>query len=223
MNPKLIVGFVMVLALGSAQQYSVSFMGVRVADVTLTVRDTIWHDQPATAVWFYSSSTSLADRIFAVDNQYLTILSASGNVVHFQKKTSQPGVVNEFATSWLNNSPVYPQSGAVISPGAHNIFTLLHSMAINPPAGALQVELDREGLKYRALATPREILGEYDLILTRVSDPKIMAEVEHTDIFTWAVFQPEAKRVISVDPQKQQLVGCEFRWGLIRLIARIEE
>ena len=45
---------------------------------------------------------------------------------------------------------------------------------------------------------------------------------KHTDIFTWGVFLPNAKREIIIDPINNIITSCKFSIGLITVNAKLK-
>jgi len=79
--------------------------------------------------------------------------------------------------------------------------------------------IEREGLLYDALIDFNEEKSMYNLSLKNKNnfDPII----EHTDIFTWALFKENYKREIFINPDNKMLEKCVFSKGLMKVSAHL--
>ena len=159
-----------------------------------------------------------------LETQYHEIIHANDSyqILSFKKTTTQPGLYNELFTNLNDELPYYHNSKISISKEAITIFTLLHLLA----NGLLDEEnytIEREGLYYDALLLnlPNQShLQKYKLNLTAIPSAHKIAILEHTDIFTWAVFKQNASRTIWVNATDQKIQKCNFNIGLFNLTAK---
>ncbi len=212
--------------LNDTDRFIVKLLGVKAAEVEMRCQETVWENQPVLKLTFSTHTTRFVSRFFEVDNDYMMILKPSTfRILHFRKSTQQPGVVNQIQTEWIDEEVRYRNSSMVIPPDALNIFLLLWLMKTG--AGHLQdtVLVEREGLLYDGYIKRTERSGsvqEYVLELAAAKESPDSSLVEHTDIFTWAVFKENAVRTIRVDIGRSKIEKCEFKFGLIKLTAEPE-
>ena len=62
-------------------------------------------------------------------------------------------------------------------------------------------------------------LYKYNLELLEQSSKNGIKILEHTDIFTWAVFKGNATRLIWVNTKNQRIEKCNFNVGFFSLTA----
>ena len=62
-------------------------------------------------------------------------------------------------------------------------------------------------------------LKKYNLELVKQSSKNGVKILEHTDIFTWAVFKENANRLIWVNTKNQRIEKCDFNVGFFSLTA----
>jgi hypothetical protein len=82
--------------------------------------------------------------------------------------------------------------------------------------------IEREGLNYKAslLKLPNgSNLQKYKLNLSANPSTDKIGILEHTDIFTWAVFKENAVRTIWVNTSEQRIEKCNFNVGFFYLTA----
>jgi hypothetical protein len=176
----------------------------------------------ATIVEFSASTEAVSSFFYPVDNHYQIIHSTDTHqILSFKKVTTQPGLDNELFTSLKDNLPYYHNSEVSISNEAITIFTLFHLMAHN----LLDKEnfiIDREGLHYKGSLLKLQNgsdLQKYKLNLNIDTLTDTIGILEHTDIFTWAVFKENAVRNIWVNTTKQRIEKCKFNLGFFNLTA----
>ena len=203
--------------------YQVKFIGIDVAKVTMSHQDTVFASHPATIVRFSANTETVVSSFFyPVDNHYEIIHSADTHrILSFKKVTTQPGLQNELFTDLEDNLPHYHDSQASIPNDAITIFTLFHLMA-HDLLNSEKFIIEREGLNYEALLFKlqnRNNLQKYKLDLIARSSTDKIGILEHTDIFTWAVFKENAHRVIWVNASEQRIEKCNFNVGLFSLTA----
>ena len=82
--------------------------------------------------------------------------------------------------------------------------------------------IEREGLNYEASLLKLQDenhLNKYKLDLISHPSADELGVLEHTDIFTWAVFKKEAKRHITIDYNNEMIVKCIFKSGILKMTA----
>jgi len=202
--------------------YQIKLMGINVAKVTMAHRDTIFANLPATIVEFTATTEAISNFIYPVDNHYKIIHSVNTHqVLSFKKTTIQPGLNNELFTEFNQGVPFYHNSQIAIPKKAITLFTLFHILAHN----SLRIQpliIEREGLLYDGVLNKinsNTELDKYTLNLSKNINSESMKLIEHTDIFTWAVFKENAKRVIWVNADKERIEKCKFNVGLFSITA----
>ena len=202
--------------------YQIEFMGINVAKVTMAHHDTVFASQPATIVKFSANTEAVSSFFYPIDNHYEIIhFTDTHQILSFKKVTTQPGLYNELFTDLKNNLPYYHNSQISIPNHAITIVTLFHLMAYD----LLKSEnfiIEREGLNYEASLSKlqhKNNLQKYKLDLIPGSSTNETGVLEHTDIFTWAVFKENAHRVIWVNVPEQRIEKCNFNVGLFSLTA----
>jgi len=202
--------------------YQVEFMGLNVAKVTMAHRDTIFENRAATLIEFTATTESVSNYFFHVDNHYEIIHSMDTHqILSFKKTTVQPGLKNELFTIFEDGEPYYQNTKSAIPNGTITIFTLFHLLAYN----LLNVDhfiIEREGLQYDANLIEMQRnngLYKYNLELLEQSSKNGIKILEHTDIFTWAVFKGNATRLIWVNTKNQRIEKCNFNVGFFSLTA----
>ena len=206
----------------NTHHYQVEFMGIDVAKVSMAHRDTIFANHVATIVEFSASTEVVSSFFYPVDNHYEIIHSKDTHqILSFKKITTQPSLHNELFTDLRDNLPYYHNSEVSISNETITIFTLFHLMA-HDLLDAENFIIEREGLNYKAslLKLPNgSNLQKYKLNLNAKSLTDKIGILEHTDIFTWAVFKENAARTIWVNTSEQRIEKCNFNVGFFNLTA----
>lgn len=208
------------------QVFKIKFLGLPTAKVALNARDTLYHGQMNKYIHFTTESMGVFDYLFHVDNQYYTIVSDDiKNIMSFGKNTRQPNVENTLETSIIKNQTIYNNSSIIIPKNYFNIFSLLYFLSHNKISDNHIVNIEREGIFYTGVITRiDELVGKnqilYNLDLRIQESSNNIPIIEHTDIFTWALFQDNAKREILIDYDANKIVKCQFSKGGIRMIAR---
>ena len=197
-------------------------MGINVAKVTMANRDTIFASHPATIVKFSVNTEAVSSFFYPVDNHYEIIHSTDTHqILSFKKITTQPGLHNELFTDLKDNLPYYHNSQISIPNDAITLFTLFHLMA-DDLLNSENFIIEREGLNYGASLSKlqnKNNLQKYKLNLIFSPSADDIGILEHTDIFTWAVFKENAHRVIWVNTSEKRIEKCNFNVGLFSLTA----
>ena len=219
----LILGLLINLILPSNREYSVSLYGIPVADVIIDIKDTIYNDTPAIKLDYKTKTNKLTSTIFKVDNIYETIIDQNTlQILSFKKSTFQPNVVNHLYTEYDDNMIKYSDSQTIIPEQCFNIFSLLYYLS-NESFDLIQdsVLVEREGLMYNCQLLKTQINDsfEFELKFELINDIN-HAVIEHTDIFTWALFKPDGNNKIIIN--KSEIQTCQFKSGLTNLKASIK-
>ena len=197
-------------------------MGINVAKVSMSQRDTIFAKRPATIVEFFASTEAVSNLFYPVDNRYEIIHSTDTHqILSFKKITTQPGLHNQVFTDLKDNLPYYHDSQVSISNEDITIFTFFHLLAYNLLDDE-EFTIEREGLQYNAILIDmgkNDSLYKYKLDLVEQSSKNRIGILKHTDIFTWAVFKKNAVRTIWVNISEQRIEKCNFNVGLFSLTA----
>lgn len=198
--------------------YKIKYFGIYAADCIIDIQDTIYYNQVSKKINFIVKTKPFFDFLFPIDNKYSIILDENNSILFFQKTTSQPKVINSLYTVNRNGKIFYDNSDFEILPQYYNIFSILY-MIISQLEIPNNCIIEREGLLYDALIDFNEENSVYKLSLKNKNnfDPII----EHTDIFTWALFKENYKREIFINPDNKMLEKCVFSKGLMKISAHL--
>ena len=208
---------------GKTILYSVEFWGIHSADITTTYTDTTFDDFAAIKIHFTTNTTPLVSKLFFVENTYTTIISKENKrLFSFTKNTRQPELTNTISTYNKDSTLFYTNNDRPVDILNPNIFTLFYLLQSDNVKNILnrKIIIEREGLTYFAnissIKNNDEIIYTLDLLRDNVNDMEPV--YEFTDIFTWAVFKPGAKRIITVSNDRN-IIKCEFSSGIIKMKA----
>ena len=203
-------------------EYSVSFYQIPMANVILEFETENVINENEVALKFETKTNRFASKIFKVNNTYKTLIKKdSYDIVHFSKKTSQPGLYNDLKTYLLNDKTIYENSKIEIPKNYFNIFSLLYYLSITPyDLVDSSIKLEREGLLYICNIEKYETKNEniytlYFEIIENNNKPII----ENTDMFTWAIFKEGSLKEIRVDKVLKEINSCKFSTGISTLKA----
>ena len=198
-------------------------MGIGAAKVEMSKLDTIFNNAEAFKIGYTAKTYAFTDMFFSVDNSYSNIINKETlQVLSFSKNTTQPGVTNILRTFFIDGEAQYLETGTIIPNNAFTIFTLLDYLAIYKPLRPKMLLLECEGLLYNANIIPynqKNKLIKYQLDLNLQAHSNRNKLVEHSDIFTWAIFKEGAERYIWVNSEKNRVESCEFDVGYFTLKA----
>lgn len=203
--------------------YLVNFYGIPMATVTISNMDTLYNDIPATKLIFQTKTNSLASKLFKVDNIYETIIDNSNfNILSFSKTTYQPNIANKLYTINSKLGTKYYNAEFIIPEKCFNIFSLLYYLSITPMEKiSKSVRLEREGVIYNCIIYQKMKNGKLELELEFILENENNTPlIEHTDIFTWALFKEKSIKKITVNNFK--IEKCYFKSGLSILEATIK-
>ena len=194
----------------STNNYQIKFYGVPVAEAEIARSDTTFNGRPGTVITFTAISNKLTNFIFPVDNYYRMVIdNDTYNILDFQKRTYQPNVINTLSTTRTSEAIFYTGTKIEIPSGVFNIFTLLDYISYNDYLNLINNNfiLEREGILYDAI-----LVDDSDYLLLDINKRNNeIGAIEFTDIFTWAVFKENGKRMIWIDKYNNYVERCVFK------------
>jgi hypothetical protein len=209
----------------TAVNFDVTMLGVKIANVTMAQRDTMYHDISAKKIIFSASTSDITSAFYSVDNYYEVIVNKETfQILSFYKKTSQPNLENLISTEYSNGIVKYSNSDIVIPQNAFNIFTLLSYLTSqNIQSIKNGFEIESEGELYTAnLVESKHDMNtmHYEVLLDEKQCDSCKPVVENTDVFTWILFKSKTKRHIWIDTINKQIDKCVFDLGIITVTAK---
>ena len=190
-----------------------------------TYNDTIYNNIEAVKIHFSTKTNKLISKLFPIDNQYTTIINKKDNsLLSFQKITKQPDLIN-IITTYENNGEIFYNNNKIINNKMPNIFCLFYMIQNNLIDNNKSLLIEREGITFK-LDIDKNIKKDLHIYyinnMTEHKNEYNEPVYKNTDIFTWAVFKPSAKRKIIVDTNKNTILKCEFQFGLSKMTAYIK-
>lgn len=183
-------------------------------------------DRPALALDISAVTVGMSSKLYPVNNHYSLIVDAATyGLRYFKKNTCQPGIVNSLETKIVQGELCYNNTDVCLPEDVFTIFSLWFYLADKQPAVFHSSRLEREGLFYTVTAdisNESESAIDYSLEIALNSQQSFKAVLKDTDLFSWAVFKPTAKRLIRIDQKKHRLIYCEFQFGLMTLSAELK-
>tara|TARA_B100000579_G_C22765132_1_gene821008 strand:+ start:668 stop:1342 length:675 start_codon:yes stop_codon:yes gene_type:complete len=210
------------LCFSANHRYDITLMGANTAEVEINFSDTTLNQKNCISINFKAKTKKLTNIIFPVDCRYNTIINKNLQTLSFSKITSQPGISNLIETNFKDNHAHYKLNDYKIPKKSLNIFTLLYHLKINQPNSS-RYTLEREGLLYEAyidIILENDDYIKYNLEIDQMENNSNKAIIKNTDIFTWAVYRKDAKRIIWIDKKKNRIDKCEFDLGFFTLSAK---
>tara|TARA_Y100000589_G_C27174443_1_gene638135 strand:- start:1446 stop:2138 length:693 start_codon:yes stop_codon:yes gene_type:complete len=207
-------------------EYEVSILGVNCAEIYINYIDTLYNNQEAIKIEYKTKTKKAIEYFFFVENTYTSIINKYNyDVLSFSKKTKQPNITNNINTYYRNDSLLY-NNNQNYNNQYYNIFSLLHFLQMNNNNDSFKSLdfLEREGKIYDMVLIKKASLNQtkYKLSLNINNDLSNNAIIENTDIFTWGVFLPNAKREIIINTYEQIITKCQFSIGLINVKATLK-
>ncbi len=207
-------------------EYEVSILGVNCAEIYINYIDTLYNNQEAIKIEYKTKTKKAIEYFFFVENTYTSIINKYNyDVLSFSKKTKQPNITNNINTYYRNDSLLY-NNNQNYNNQYYNIFSLLHFLQMNNNKDSFKSLdfLEREGKIYDMVLNKKTSLNQtkYKLSLNINNDLSNNAIIENTDIFTWGVFLPNAKREIIVNTYEKIITKCQFSIGLINVKATLK-
>ena len=198
--------------------YKIKYFGIHTANCTISSSDTLLNEENVKKIIFNVKTKPFFDFFFPIDNKYSIILNRENRILSFTKNTNQPRVKNLLKTKIINDRVLYNNSDFEILPNYYNIFSVLYIVM----SGGILPEnfiIEREGLIYNSSIYFDDSKGMYILNLKKENDSHPI--INHTDIFTWAVFMENAQRRIFINSQTKEIEKCVFSKGLKSISAHL--
>ena len=219
--------FIILAEVHGIDRYAVTMWGLSVANVEINSVDSTFQNNVARYISFSTETTSLVSSFFHVDNHYkLWVDPNTYSIWSFEKNTTQPGVENFLKTEIINNKTYYSKTTMVIPKDVFTIFSLLDFIRFNQFTNPFNCLLEREGQVFPAVLIPvsdNENIVQYQLDIDLNFPQDNSPVIEHTDIFSWALYKENVTRVIEVNYNTQKIESCFFTSRLVRLTAKLKK
>jgi len=210
--------------LGATKEYSVTLYGIPMAYIYINNKDTIYNDKSAVKLTYHTKTNKITSTLFRVNNIYETIIDINTlKILSFKKSTFQPNITNHLYTTYTNDGVQYNNSNTIIPDNCFNIFSLLYYLS-STPLDSIQniITVEREGLIYECKISKSQIIDKLELELEfNLINSKNNAVIQHTDIFTWALFKKGSNNKIIINDS--EIEACEFKSGFTNLKANIKK
>lgn len=204
--------------------YDVTFLGIPVVEVSL--RENPESVEPDIREFIFSAKTKpFFSRIFRVNNKYILSMDTSMvRLVEYEKHIDQKNIRQAFKTVYTDQEIMY-SSGDRRPSGepCHTILSLILALTREKEARILSVPLEIEGVFYTATAVPDvhdDHTIEWEIILEEEWGSPVL---ESTDLFTYRLGDPEAKRGITVNTETGKIVSAWFSLSPYTLTARLRK
>ena len=200
--------------------YKINFMGMHVADCSHSYYDTTMYDFNATKLSYEVKTKGIFNYFFKVDNNYEIIIdNKTFRTLLFKKRSSQPKIINNLETEYVNDKVVYPNN-VEFKKKEISIFGILHLININLSDKIKSFEsIDREGKKYNFSINNYQNIYE---IKTDEIDFQDKGSIIDTDIFTWGLFLSNSNKYIHKNNEDNFISKCVFKKGLMKITAEIK-
>lgn len=210
-----------------ADRYTVTMWGLSVASVEINSVDSTFQNNLARYISFSTKTTSFMSSFFHVDNHYkLWVDPKTYSIRSFEKNTTQPKVDNTLKTEIIDDKIYYLKTRTVIPKDVFTIFSLLDYIRFNQFTNSFYCLLEREGQIFPAVLIPistEENIVQYQLDIDLNFPQDNVSVVEHTDIFSWAIYKEGVSRMIKVNYNTQKIESCVFASGLVHLTAKLQK
>jgi hypothetical protein len=207
----------------SVDEYIVNLYGIPMANVMIDTKDTIYNKMSAVKLVYKTNTNKITSTIFNIENIYETIIEKESlKILSFKKSTFQPNITNHLYTNYINDTVKYHKSNVFIPNNSFNIFSLLYYLS-NKPYESIKdsVIVEREGLMYNCILSKSKINNEIEFKLNLNLINNINnAVIEHTDIFTWALFKKGGNNKVIIKDSK--IKSCQFKSGITNLKAYLK-
>ena len=168
-----------------------------------------------TKIVYEVKSTGFFDKIFPINNTYVTIVDDNYNMIYYSKKTSQPKLDNSLNTIpieyniYKDRKLYYAESNLTVPIDVINIFTLLYLIEKNPKylLSKDEIILEKEGKLYNCQIILSD--NQYELIFEEVNSN--IGALKYTDIFTWGIFIDNSKRIIYTNQESGNIEKSLFK------------
>lgn len=203
------------------QEFDITFLGLKVAKVEIISIDSVFNSLPARFIQFNANTSSFAYSVFPTSCTYQMFVDEDNSIKYFYKETEQPNVKNKIETEIINKKIFYRNTDVELKPNMYNIFSLLDFISLNRTTipKVNNFKLEREGLVYNAHIIKNLESTFLELNIEIDSEKNQTSVLQDTDIFSWAVFKPNASRKIWIDIKNKNISKCEFKFGFWKLTA----
>ena len=196
------------IIISDISNYNIYFLSGKVAEVTITTKDSIIEKKSTKSIIYKSETKSLMKHLYPLYNMHETIINQNDySIIMYKKNINQ---INFKETLEVFNQPGY------------NIFTFLDFIA-NRSSNLFNKDflINRDGEYYSArLDSIDEIDNIIHLNLNLTSHNNYNAEVDKKyDIFLWALFLPNFNKEIWINKDNQKIIKCKFSNSFISLSA----
>ena len=200
-----------------SSEYKIKYFGINAAickssytDTTITLINPTNLDKKKTIqcikIEYNVKSSGLFNKIYPIENSYITIIDQEYNLIHFSKKTSQPKLTNLISTEpighdFYNKMELnYNNTTCTIPANVYNIFSLLYIIENNPQylISKDKILLEKEGKLYHCNVLLSE--NTYQLIFNELDDTESI--LKNTDIFTWGIFIDGSERYVNIESEE---------------------
>ncbi|MAV59346.1 MAG: hypothetical protein CMG07_05285 [Candidatus Marinimicrobia bacterium] len=208
-------------------KYEVSIFGVHCADILINYSDTIYNNKKSIKIDYQTKTKSIYEKFFFVKNDYTTIIDKSNyDILSYSKKTSQPKLENNITTFFKNDSLFYLNNNKWFNTNYYNIFSLLHYLQMNELKISFKTLdfIEREGNIYNMAIDYYQFEDRIKYLLSLDINEDLSNEpvYKKTDIFSWGIFLPNAKREININRITNEITSCKFSIGLINVTAELK-
>ena len=198
--------------------YKIKYFGIHVANCSIENSDTLIDNKFLKKIIFNVKTKPFFDFLFPINNQYSIILNNNNRILSFSKNTNQPKVENFLKTKTINDRVFYTDSNIEILPNYYNIFSVLYIIMSGQELPE-NIIVEREGLIYNTSIYFDDKKALYTLKFQKENGYEPI--INHTDIFTWAVFMENSQNKIFINPQTKVIEKCIFSKGLTSVSAHL--
>ena len=190
--------------------YSINLYGIKVASCKVEITDTIIYNKESIKLRYSVDSSNLMSYIFNVSNNYTTIIDKeSYDILYFSKKTVQPKLRKDLQTININNKIFYNDDNYIINNDEFNIFSFLYVLSNDRNHLEYTDIIEREGKRYKYKVQNIDN-NKFELFLDEINT-KEQGLLKYTDIFSWALFLPNTKKIICLDKNHRIIKSCKFK------------
>ena len=176
------------------------------------------------------STRGIIDKLFQVDNDYQLIINKkNGKLLYYKKNSYQPNVTNYIETypltynNYLNDKILYKSNNRKLSDSYNTIFSIFYLLTHNKENILIDKDfiIEREAKLYIG-NIQNQIKNQFDISI-KENDSSQKGVVEHTDIFSWAIFMEGGKKTIYLNKESNRIEKCIFSKGFISLSAEYQD
>ena len=196
-------------------EYKIKSFGVPEAKCFVTISDTIYDNQINTLLRYEVRTLNIFNTFYPIKNEYLIIIDDNYTTKYFEKNTIQPNIQNYIKTESRDDKIYYYDTEYLIPSKTLNIFSLLYAL-VDESFNRVSYNknmLEREGKFY--FYSIKKADQKYILDLNPIDDDN--GVIEHTDIFTWALFKSNVQRTITLN--NNRIEKCLVKSGFLNFTA----